>query len=299
MATQYPEDNRHETDNLQRQIDELVKRNTELTVDLMRKSAEASEASETVRRWRTELELLADQKGHNLCWAGVPRLLKATLGHTGKYPDPERVTKEEFKLGCQVYQDDIFGPDKSLSYSGGIFNRKAVFLDRDGTLIKEVHRPDFHKKITAPFREEELAFVPGVNQALALLKQAGFLRIMITNQPDVANGYMTEEQWQRIHRTVIETLDLDDFHMCRHATDSGCTYHKPNPSMLFSMADKWGIDLSRSFMVGDMNADMKAGKLAGCQTILINKLYNLNVENDMGAVDLLMAARLAISNQRV
>lgn len=99
-------------DDLEMRIMTLEQRNRELVVELMRKSAQFSEVEETLKRWRTELEILADQKGHNLCWAGVPRLLKNTIGHTGKYPDPEKVTKEEFRMGCDVYIEDLFGSDK-------------------------------------------------------------------------------------------------------------------------------------------------------------------------------------------
>lgn len=102
-------------DDLEMRLMVLEQRNRELVVDLMHKSAEASEAREQLRRWRTELEILADQRGHNLCWAGVPRLLKNTIGHTGKYPDPEKVTREEFELGCRAYQDNIFGPVQVIS----------------------------------------------------------------------------------------------------------------------------------------------------------------------------------------
>ena len=101
-------------DQLELELAEVKKRNEELVVEIMRKSAKLSEASETLKRWRTELEIVAEQKGHNLCWAWIPRLLKATLGHTGKYPDLEKVTREEFKLGCKAYQDDLFGPIKPL-----------------------------------------------------------------------------------------------------------------------------------------------------------------------------------------
>jgi len=94
---------------LREEISEMKIRLGQMAVDLMRKSAEASEAQEKLKRWQTELEILADQKGHNLCWAGVPGLLKNTIGHTGKYPDPENVTREEFEIGCRAYQDDIFG----------------------------------------------------------------------------------------------------------------------------------------------------------------------------------------------
>ncbi len=91
------------------QIEALQRENERLNLALMRKSAEASEAQETLKRWRLELELLAEQKGHNLCWMWIPRLLKATLGHTGKYPDPEGVTREDFAAGCVAYQEDLFG----------------------------------------------------------------------------------------------------------------------------------------------------------------------------------------------
>lgn len=99
-----------ESKQLRDEISSIKVRLGQLTVDLMRKSAEASEAQEILKRWRTELEILADQQGHNLCWAGVPRLLKNTIGHTGKYPDLENVTRGEFEIGCRAYQDDIFGP---------------------------------------------------------------------------------------------------------------------------------------------------------------------------------------------
>lgn len=99
-------------DDLEMRLMVLDQRNKELVIDLMRKSAEASEAQEQLKRWRTELEIVAEQKGHNLCWMWIPRLLKATLGHTGKYPDPEKVTRAEFELGCRTYQDDLFKPPK-------------------------------------------------------------------------------------------------------------------------------------------------------------------------------------------
>lgn len=115
MATQYPTDREEFNLTIQRlheQIDTLTKLNHELVKDVMHQSAKASEAEETLKRWRTELEIVAEQKGHNLCWMWIPRLLKATLGHIGKYPDPEKVTREEFELGCRAYQDDIFGCKK-------------------------------------------------------------------------------------------------------------------------------------------------------------------------------------------
>ena len=161
-----------------------------------------------------------------------------------------------------------------------MFNKKAVFLDRDGTLIEAVHRPDFHKTITAPFAYSELVFMPRAWETLQFLRTKGFMRIMITNQPDVANGYMSESEWHRIHCEVIDTLRPDDFYMCRHVSDDNCPFKKPSHFMLMAAADKWGIDLSRSYMVGDTSADMDAGKAAGCKTVLIKTFYNTDTHGD-------------------
>ena len=113
MATMYPEDDRYITDD---RIDELKNRikvledsNKELNIVLMRKSAEASEAQETLKRWRTEIEVLRDQRGHNLCHMGIPRLLKVTLGDSAPYPDPENITAEQFAAGCIEYHKSLFG----------------------------------------------------------------------------------------------------------------------------------------------------------------------------------------------
>ena len=115
MATQYPTEQEEfgwEIEKFQKEIERLQKRNEELVKEVMRQSARVSEAEEKLKRWRTELEIVAEQKGHNLCWMWIPRLLKATLGHTGKYPDPDNVTRAQFEIGCKAYQDDIFGPPK-------------------------------------------------------------------------------------------------------------------------------------------------------------------------------------------
>ncbi len=150
-----------------------------------------------------------------------------------------------------------------------MFRQKAVFFDRDGTLVKAVYRPGSVKKITCPFTYKELEFVPGAVSVLARLKEAEFLRIMVTNQPDVALENMDEDEWLAIHRRALLFLSLDDFIMCRHTTDQNCPFKKPSPLMLKAMADKWGIDLVNSYMVGDTDVDIQAGKAAGCKTIII------------------------------
>lgn len=158
--------------------------------------------------------------------------------------------------------------------------RKAVFLDRDGTLVEAIERPEFEKKVTAPFRESELVFVPGVKETLKLFRDLGYLRIMITNQPDVAYGYLSEEEWERIHNRVISELNPDDWFICRHRRGGGCPMKKPSPMMILAAADTWNIDLKSSFMIGDTDNDTLAAKAAGCRSILISTSYNAGTEAD-------------------
>lgn len=269
---------------LERETLELRTKKDELNIQLMRTMAKLSDAEDTVKRWRTELEIVTSKSGHNLCHIWIPELLKRTLGYVGNFPDPEKMTKEEFKIGCRFYQDDIFGPDKMPPYSSKMFGRKAIFLDRDGTVIEAIHRPhrawNIAKEFSAPFILEELRFYPDAQDALDALRIAGFLTVMITNQPDVRHGYMTEENWQKIHKTVMSYLDFDDYFMCRHTSEDNCPFKKPSPLMLQAAADKWGIDLSRSYMIGDTDKDMDAGRAAGCKTILLDRHYNQGIDAD-------------------
>ena len=109
LATQYPEDNRHEYDDLLAKLRQLEEENSRLNIALMRKSAGFSDADETLRRWKTELEIVASKSGHNGCHIWIPELLKRTLGHTGNFLDPEKMTAEQFAEGCVVYHSDRFG----------------------------------------------------------------------------------------------------------------------------------------------------------------------------------------------
>ena len=188
-----------------------------------------------------------------------------------------------------------------------MFNRRAVFLDRDGTLIESIHRPGFpenspHKKeITAPFKEDELKLTPDVYFALSRLKEARFLRIMVTNQPDVAHGYMGYGVWRKIQKKVVDTLGLDDVFMCRHRAEDNCPFKKPSPLMLQSAADKWGIDLSQSWMIGDTDIDMQTGRAAGCRVVLVDHFYNSMLSestHDHRANSLMGAVEFVIDQQK-
>lgn len=140
--------------------------------------------------------------------------------------------------------------------------KRAVFLDRDG-VINDLG--DGH----APFKYDEFKIKNGVRGALDGLGRIGFLRILITNQPDVAYGNMSRVDYDKIMADV-KKLPLDDIFVCQHRRDDGCECKKPKPGMLLQAAKKWGIDLQKSFMVGDSKSDIKAGQAAGCKTVLID-----------------------------
>jgi len=148
--------------------------------------------------------------------------------------------------------------------------RPAVFLDRDGVLNHVVMRGT---KSYPPPTAEEYRFLPGVPEAARVLREAGFLLVVATNQPDVGNGIQKQSVVEQMHDIVRTQLLVDDIEVCYHTREDRCTCRKPLPGMLVSAAKKWSIDLSRSFMVGDRWTDVAAGKAAGCKTFLIGHGY--------------------------
>ncbi|MEK7191930.1 MAG: HAD-IIIA family hydrolase [Patescibacteria group bacterium] len=175
------------------------------------------------------------------------------------------------------------------------FNRRAVFFDRDGTVVKSIYRTNIGR-FTAPFSLQELEFAPNSEIAVRTLKNNDFLCILATNQPDVSYGYITPDDWSAIQKAVIAKLPFDDVFMCRHPRTEQCYFRKPNPGMLLAAADKFGIDPRQSWMIGDMDVDMRAGKAAGCKTILLNRPYNKDFAPlaDYAVDDVLQAAMIAI-----
>ena len=147
---------------------------------------------------------------------------------------------------------------------------RAVFLDRDGvinrTKVKDA-RP------YPPSKLEEVEILPGVPQALTALRHAGFLLIVVTNQPDVARGNTTREKVEAINKYLAAQLAIDEFRACYHDTKDGCECRKPLPGALLEAAKQHGIDLSLSYMIGDRWKDIESGKKAGCKTIFIDYGY--------------------------
>jgi D-glycero-D-manno-heptose 1,7-bisphosphate phosphatase len=182
--------------------------------------------------------------------------------------------------------------------------RRAVFLDRDGTLNREIDH--LH-------RVEDLELLPGTATALAHLHEAGFLLVVVTNQSAVARGLLTLPMLEEIHAELQRRLTaagapLDALYYCPHHPDEGdppfrcrCDCRKPAPGMLHRAAADLGIDLAASYMVGDTLTDLQAGWAAGCRAVLVRTGYGAATMReadptsldrvDHVAVDLAAAAR--------
>jgi D-glycero-D-manno-heptose 1,7-bisphosphate phosphatase len=149
--------------------------------------------------------------------------------------------------------------------------RRAVFLDRDGIINQSIVRDG---KPYPPGSAEELEILPGVRDALVSLRNAGFLNIVVTNQPDVATGKQKIEIIEAMHRRLRLELALDDIKVCYHADADGCDCRKPKPGMLLRAAREFGIDLEQSFMVGDRWRDIAAGQASRCTNFFIDYGYH-------------------------
>ena len=178
---------------------------------------------------------------------------------------PERysMVEKDFKKGIVNF--------KNLSNK-----QRAVFLDRDGTV-------NVYKGFLTNIDEFEL--IDGVAEAIKKINSSGYLCILVTNQPVIARGEVTYEELEQIHNKLETLLGLqgsyiDGIYYCPHHPHKGyegevpelkidCDCRKPKPGMLYKAAKDFNIDLSKSYMVGDSENDIKAGTLAGCKTVLV------------------------------
>jgi D-glycero-D-manno-heptose 1,7-bisphosphate phosphatase len=148
---------------------------------------------------------------------------------------------------------------------------RAVFLDRDGVLV----RARVVDGLPSSIREAgELELETGAEDACRALRKAGFLLVVVTNQPEIARGTVTRAAVNEIHERLLEALPLDEVVVCPHDDDDDCPCRKPRPGMLVDAASRLGIDLEASFMVGDRWRDVAAGRRAGCATVFLEREYS-------------------------
>jgi len=144
-------------------------------------------------------------------------------------------------------------------------SKRAVFLDRDGTIAKDVH---YCRRV------EDFELLPTVPQAIRLLNENGFKVMVVTNQSGIARGYFTEETLGQIHQKMKDELAkynawVDAIYYCPHHPDDGCDCRKPKTTLFLKAAREFDVDLSRSYVVGDMQMDIDAGTALGCKTVLV------------------------------
>ncbi len=149
---------------------------------------------------------------------------------------------------------------------------RAVFLDRDGVLNRSLVRDG---KPYPPSTLAEFEIYPEVPQACQQLKIAGFLLVVVTNQPDVGRGTLAPEKVEAIHSKMMAELPIDQVEVCYDAGGGAASeFRKPAPGMILKAARELSIDLAKSYMVGDRWRDIDCGHNAGCTTIFIDRGYS-------------------------
>jgi D-glycero-D-manno-heptose 1,7-bisphosphate phosphatase len=150
---------------------------------------------------------------------------------------------------------------------------RALFLDRDGTLLEPRHYPS---------RPDDLVLTPGVGPLLRMFQSSGWALIVITNQSGIARGLFSEVELEAMHERLREMVGvwgvrLNAIYACPHHVDGiiphlaiPCRCRKPEPGLLLNAAQDHNIDLTRSWMVGDILDDVEAGNRAGCRTVLVD-----------------------------
>jgi D-sedoheptulose 7-phosphate isomerase len=216
--------------------------------------------------------------------AGIIGIVGRDGGYTGRVADvcvripvvhPDRITPHTEAFQAVVWHLLVSHPGvqqkatrwESLDPAGA---RRAVFLDRDGVLMDtEVRAGKPHPMPDSA----DLHLLPGTGESLAELKRQGFLLLVVTNQPDVARGNRTRAEVEDTHRRLRSALPVDDVFTCFHDDGDRCDCRKPSPGLVRRAAEAYGIDLKRSYLVGDRWRDVDAGATAGCRTIWIDRGY--------------------------
>ena len=166
------------------------------------------------------------------------------------YPDPD-------------YREPMVDPGNSVPLPRPI--RRALFVDRDGTL-----NPDLHYLREA----DRLELFRGVGNALSLARDHGFMVVCVTNQSGVERGFYTRDDVERIHRRLNDLLRpqrarVDAFYYCPHAPETRCECRKPGTLLFRQARDEWNLDLATSAIVGDRDLDVEAGRQLGMLTAVV------------------------------
>ncbi len=147
---------------------------------------------------------------------------------------------------------------------------KAIFLDRDGVVIKA---PILNKRPKSIKKLKELEFINGIIKFCKYYKKKNYILILVTNQPDVSRKKNSKKNILEINNFIKEKLKLNDVFVCYSSNDK-CFDRKPNPGMILKSKSKYKLNLKKSFIIGDRWKDIGAGYKSGCNSILINRNYD-------------------------
>jgi histidinol-phosphate phosphatase family protein len=145
----------------------------------------------------------------------------------------------------------------------GVAAPRAVFIDKDGTLVENV-----------PYNIDpaRIVLTPGAREAVAAFAEAGYRVFVVSNQPGVALGRFSLDDLAQVEACLRARLPhVKSFYWCPHAPDAGCACRKPAAALLEQAAREHGVDLAASWMVGDILDDVEAGRRAGCRTVLLDR----------------------------
>jgi D-glycero-D-manno-heptose 1,7-bisphosphate phosphatase len=148
--------------------------------------------------------------------------------------------------------------------------KRAVFFDRDGVLNEAIVRDGIPHP---PASVDDVRIAAGARDAVRAVRDAGWLAIVVTNQPDIARGATTHARVEAINAAIAAQLDVDAVYTCPHDDADACDCRKPKPGLLVKAAREHGIDLARSYLVGDRAKDIACGRAAGCTTIFLDAGY--------------------------
>ena len=168
---------------------------------------------------------------------------------------------------------------------------RAVFFDRDGTLMEEVHYCGDPARVRV---------FPGVPQALRKLKEAGFRTFIITNQSGIGRGLITEAQYRAVQEELLRQIGagvVDAAYFCADPPTVPSTRRKPEPGMVLEAVAAYDIDLARSYFIGDKSADIECGQRAGTRTILVLTGYGAEQDSrpDFTAHDMAEAVEIVLT----
>lgn len=142
---------------------------------------------------------------------------------------------------------------------------RCVFLDRDGVINKILY--DHDRGMYSAKDIDDFELLPGAKEAISKFREAGYLVIVVTNQPGLTYGYINKKDYEEINE-FLKSLGVDDVYTCVHPPDAKCECRKPSSKMINDAATKYDIDLTKSIMVGDNLSDIQAGKVCA-KTVFI------------------------------